>query len=372
MTPRAIEPSSGKVCVTNRYVDFFNDVARQVAKVHPEARLSFYVYADYTQAPTNNVRVEDNLIPFIAPIRYCRYHRTGHPDCESRIQLQQMLDGWAKLSKQFAYRTYNFNLAECCVPFSLVDTWSHDIPYLADKGCIAINNESLGGWNIYGPFLYLSARLAYEPKADPKKVMDDYYMSFYGPKAGPMMKEYWEAIDKAFVDMKCHAGGFYAVTEVYTPEFLNKCQAMLDRAAAAAKGDSKVEQRVAIALDGLKNAIEYREIYDAQNRGDLATAKKVYDALYARAEKAANEQYGMRYTLDYLRRYIGNFVNKGVEVTAAPRKVLTVLPDKMKLAYDAKHEGEEKGYGQADIQRFIVEERLDLRSHPQRSRRGRQ
>src|SRR3954469_9131676 len=35
--PKSIEPSSGTISITDRYVDFFDDVARQVAKVHPES-----------------------------------------------------------------------------------------------------------------------------------------------------------------------------------------------------------------------------------------------------------------------------------------------------------------------------------------------
>ena len=46
------EPSSGTVAVSNRYVDFFDDVGRRVAKECPDSVLSFYCYADYTQPPT--------------------------------------------------------------------------------------------------------------------------------------------------------------------------------------------------------------------------------------------------------------------------------------------------------------------------------
>src|SRR5207253_3305588 len=68
--PKSIEPSSGTVSVTNRYVDFFDDVARRVAAVHPESVLSFYCYADYTQPPTIARKLSPNLCAVIAPIRY--------------------------------------------------------------------------------------------------------------------------------------------------------------------------------------------------------------------------------------------------------------------------------------------------------------
>jgi hypothetical protein len=46
--PNNIEPSSGRPSVANRYADFLDEVAREVAKVHSDWLLSFYCYADYT------------------------------------------------------------------------------------------------------------------------------------------------------------------------------------------------------------------------------------------------------------------------------------------------------------------------------------
>src|SRR5262249_4082685 len=77
--PKAIEPSTGTVSITDRYVDFFDDVARQVAAVHPKSVLSFICYADYTQPPTSPRKLSPNLCAVIAPIRYCRLHEIGNP-----------------------------------------------------------------------------------------------------------------------------------------------------------------------------------------------------------------------------------------------------------------------------------------------------
>ena len=113
-----------------------------------------------------------------------------------------MLDGWGKAASKIGYRTYNFNLAECSVPFHMTSVWKHDIPYLKKIGCVGMNLESLVNWQIYGPHLYLSIRLAYDADADADKLMDAFCTKFYGPKAGPIIKEYWTAIDKGFADMK--------------------------------------------------------------------------------------------------------------------------------------------------------------------------
>jgi Domain of unknown function (DUF4838)/Glycosyl hydrolases family 2, sugar binding domain len=347
--PHSIEPSSGRVSVTDRYVDFLDDVARRVAKVHPDWLLSFYCYADYTQPPTLGRKLAPNLVAWIAPIRYSRFHRIGSPSSPSRRQLAAVIDGWAAAARHIAYRTYNYNLAECLVPFSKFSIWKHDIPYLKNKGCIGINLESLVNWEIYGPHLYQSIRLAYDPGADSDAMMDDYFMKFYGPAAGPLMKQYWLSIDDAFANMKCESGSFYALHLVYTPEFLKKLEGLVQQAAEVAKNNQVYSARVAMTAQGLKNAVQYIQMLDAMNKGDFASAKKTYDELYARNEVELNKGYGNRYTLSYLKRFLGGLVLAGAEATALPNKVLEVLPDRMKLAYDPADQGVERGYPKPDF-----------------------
>jgi len=347
--PKSLEPSSGAVNMTNRYCDFFDFLGKQVAAKHPESILSFYAYADYTQPPTRKEKLPPNLCTWIAPIRYCRYHRIGHPGCPSRTQLAELLDGWAAVASKIGYRTYNFNLAECCVPFFMYSVWKHDIPFLKSKGCVGINLESLENWEIYGPHLYLSIRLAYSPDAEAAAIMDDYFARFYGPKAGPLMKQYWMAIDDAFDKLKCHSGCFFAVHLIYTPEFLAKTKALLDQAAQAAKGDAAYAARVGLHTEGWRNAAEFLAVRDAMNRGDFAEAKKLYDALYARNEAEQKKGYGNHYTLIYLKRFVATHVNAGAAATAPPAKLLAVLPDQWRLAYDKEDEGVQKGYVKPDF-----------------------
>ncbi|MCX7006988.1 MAG: DUF4838 domain-containing protein, partial [Kiritimatiellaeota bacterium] len=91
--PQAVEPSSGTVSMSNRYVDFFDWVARRVGRKHPESVLSFYCYADYTQPPTSHRPLATNLCAMIAPIRYCRLHPIGQPGCATREQQLAMIGG---------------------------------------------------------------------------------------------------------------------------------------------------------------------------------------------------------------------------------------------------------------------------------------
>jgi len=347
--PASVEPSSGHVCVTNRYLDFYQDVAKRVAREHPEAILNFYCYADYTQAPSRPVRLEPGLCAWIAPIRYCRFHAIGQEQCPSRRQLAELVDAWSQAARKIGYRTYNYNLAECVVPFSLASVWKHDIPYLKQKGCVGVNLETLANWQIYAPHVYLSIRLAYDPSADADAVLDDFFLKFYGPKAGPPMREYWLGIDRAFAELPCHSGSFFAVHLVYTPEFLKQCGELLDRAASSVRGDETYSARVEMAAEGLRNAAEYTAVRDAMNRGDFPAAHRIYEALLARSERHAQSRLGNHYTVAYLKRFVGKYTGEGAAATAAPNRCAAVLPDRWRLAYDERDEGLAQGFCKPDF-----------------------
>lgn len=342
--PKVIEPSSGKVCITNRYLDLYRDVAARVAQKYPDAILNFYCYADYTQAPTRGGKLPVNLCPWLAPIRYCRLHPIGQETCATRVQLCDLIDGWSAAATKLGYRTYNYNLAECLVPFSMISVWKHDMPYLKQKGFVGINNETLANWQIYGPHMYLSVRLSYDPAADADAVMDDFFLKFYGPKAGPTMKDYWMGIDRAFAGLHNHSGGIHNVHLVYTPEFLRRCRDCISRAAAASKGDETLAARVEMASQGLRNAEQYATLREAVNRGDFHAANSVFADMQARNEANVKTRQANAYTTGYPKRFLGKMLAAGLAATSAPNKLVAVLPDAWRFDWDEAKTGVEKGY----------------------------
>ena len=347
--PKVVEPSSGHVSVSNRYLDFYDAVGRRVAAKHPGSILNFYAYADYTQAPTLGRKVSPNLCAWIAPIRYSRHHRIGSPNSSSRMQLAELIDGWAAAVGKIGYRTYNYNLAECVVPFSKISIWAHDIPYLKRKGCIGVNLETLTNWEIYGPHIYLSIRLAYSPDADTGAIMDDYFEKFHGLAAGPLMKQYWMSIDKAFAGLKCESGSFFSLHLVYTPKFLDRLEALLKKAADAAKGNASYAARVAMTAEGFRNAAQYCRLREAINAGNFARAAELYRVLLARSEAEYKKGLGNHYTVGYLKRFLGRGIAAAAAATSPPNKLLQRLPDTWRFAWDADDEGLTGGYAKPDF-----------------------
>ncbi len=340
-----IEPSTGAVSVSRRYVDFFDDVARQVAKECPDSVLSSYCYADYSQPPARAERLSSNLCAVLAPIRYCRLHEIGHPGCASRKQQVGMVDGWANLAGRLGYYNYLYNLADATLPSFKFTPCKKEFPYLAGKGLSAMTIEVLSNWHIYGPQIYLSLRLAYDPKADAEEIMEDYWEKFYGPNAAAHMKRYWMGVAAATERLQSHAGSFFGLQQVFTPGFLKECEMTLQRAAEAARGDHNYSERVALHAEGFRSAVEYRQLCQEMNRGDFAAAQAILDRMLARLRGLADKGWANReYATAYLERFLGKNVRAGAAATAAPGQVLQVLPDPWKFALDEANRGREAGW----------------------------
>jgi hypothetical protein len=348
--PRSIEPSTGSVSMTDRYMDFFDEVARRVAKVYPDSVLSFYSYADYTQPPTAQRKLAPNLCAVIAPIRYCRLHAIGDEQCPSRKQQLGMIDGWSRVSQRLGYYNYMYNLADATLPMFKYTPIRTEFPYLAGKGLTFMTIEVLSNWYIYGPQVYLSLRMAYDPRLDAAAVMDDYYLKFYGPAAAPFMKRYWLTIDEATAKLANHSGGFFGLNAAYSPDVVRTCAGLLAQAAAAAKPDATDSERVAMHAAGFQNVLDYQAIESAMAQGDYPGAKRVFGAMLQRidglaAKGLANPEYGTA----YLKRFLAKAIEGGLAATAAPSKVIAVLPDRWRIGFDRSPAGDSLAYASPDL-----------------------
>jgi hypothetical protein len=99
----------------------------------------------------------------------------------------------------------------------------------------------------------------------------------------------------------------------------------------------------------LANARQYGELRAALHAGDAQKAGAVYDDLLARSRQNARNSLGQEYTVTYLERFIAPQVRAAQAAAQAPSKILAVLPDAMRLAYDEEMQGIELGYAKADF-----------------------
>jgi hypothetical protein len=335
-----IDPTSGRVSMTDRFMGLVNEAAKELLRLNPNAPLSgFYAYSDYTLPPTRPElqKLAPNICVWIAPIRYTRFHPIGHPASSSAQELKKVIDGWSERAASMGLRTYNYNLADLQVPFSKISTWAHDLPYLYKRGFVGANFESFDEWEIYGPHTYLQMRLAYDPGLDPWEIMADYWDKSYGP-AAEVMEKYWLDIDAAFITLRTDTGSTHSHHRVYTPERLAALDALLKEAEGLVKGRATLEGRVALARRGLTRAQYWRKWYDAVNRGDIDGTSKIFDEWSQFVDASIKMRHANKYANTYLQRFIGNNTWSAwlhlhpKDTNAAPAKLVGVLPDEWKTA----------------------------------------
>lgn len=337
--PDIIDPTSGRVSMTDRFLGMANEAALAMYQANPDPNIlhGFYAYSDYTLPPTKPElqKLAPNLCIWIAPIRFTRYHPIGSPNSPSARDLKAIIEGWSKCAASLGYRTYNYNLAEVMTPFSKISTWAHDIPYLYRNKFIGVNYESFDEWELYGPHLYLSMKLAYDPTQDPWEIMADYWDKSYGP-AAEVMEKYWMEIDSAFINLRTDTGSIHALPYVYTPERLKRLGEYLTEAERLVKGNPILEGRVELSRRGYQRAVFWRTWYDAMNRGDIDAAGQTLIDWTAFVDESRKRGHANLYSKTYLQRFVGNNTWRAWDLLhpkqGNPAKVIAVLPDVWKTA----------------------------------------
>ena len=334
-----LEPTSGNINLSDRYIYFFNKVAELVSKEFPDRYLAYYVYSDYSRAPKKIDKLHPMIVPVFAPIRYPRMQSMFNPLSEQNVRQRNTIEKYLKLAKQFGYYGYNFNLAETTVPFSKISIYSQELPWLAKKGLLEATMETLGNWNTNGPHIYLSTRYLYSGE-EPSKIMDDYY-SKLGGAAATDIRAYWEGVDDAYRTADIHSGSFFGIEQILTPKVLSQLQAHLTAATKAAKTERE-KTVVAFFQGGLDQGKLAVDAINQLNAANFAEAKVSYDKLRALNTELEKQNVVSQYPNTYTRLFLGQPIESGSAVTESGGQVAVKFPNESLFRTDLYDVGVEE------------------------------
>lgn len=271
------DPSTQMVSKTDRLMVLCNRVAETVSAKYPHVKLGVLAYADYTRPPVRE-KVHRNVVPQIAPITFTRAHPMNDDSEPNNKVLRALVEGWGKAVPETSYYFYAYNLAEVSSPNPLIARWSHDVPYVFQKGkCKYWQPETLSNFETSLHAHALGMRLAWDPAQDPKAIVDELHARFYGAAAREMAA-YWHFIDDVWVKTPEYAGCGWGHLRRWAPDKLARARDSIDRAAAACKTDAE-KGRVAIASLSLRQFEQFmklrRDLADG-NFAKLAEEAEVY------------------------------------------------------------------------------------------------
>ncbi len=261
------------VSLTDRMVYFWNAIAEQVAKVHPDKFLVVDAYSVYAAPPVER-KLHPNLVVRFAPLDY-------HAEDYRQESLREW-DDWSKAAKRIYFRP-NLMLAgrRDGMPLLYVHKFGKDFRYLADHGMMGTDFDACcHNWATQGLNYYVVARLNWNPEQDVDAIVDDYCRAGFGP-AAKSVRRYFDGLE-ALMDEA--AAKKTKPTMVFHPKALSALRKELDQARRDAGSDLVVAKRIGFLEIGLRwTEIEVRAhtfLIDAAN-ADKTAAKKTLDERFA-------------------------------------------------------------------------------------------
>ena len=158
--------------LSDRYVKFWNIIARRVAAIDPEVRLTTYAYRNYRTPPLGSERLEGNIIiGYVGGEGY-------YPD--ERFITEEW-QGWAERGAKLIWRPNLLHTGHG-VPYLFSRALYDDFRFFLEHGMLGTLFDSLtGNWAGQGLVYYVLAEQHSRPEASYEELAGEYYSAF-GPR----------------------------------------------------------------------------------------------------------------------------------------------------------------------------------------------
>jgi len=318
---------------SRRSLIFYNRIAEQFARLCPGEHLLVGAYNVYNAPPRDkNIRARDNLSLIITHYNaYCMFHPVIVPNCPLNQRYRQVVEGWKKLIPDIYFYEYYYKAAWLDLPWPIVHCIAADIPFYESIGVKGLYTQYNAG-SVWTNVLnyYVAAKLLWNPHADVRAMLDEFYRNFYGAAARPM-KGYHEALERATANVRQHNAGDaigYA-KYIFTEDVLRELGRLLDQARRLAADDAaraRIE-KVAISYKyttrlvncvGLADPERLSRIPDREHlEREIARARREIEALCADIQ-AHPELYDGVVGRTLLRRERGEGLSEALSVYDLP------------------------------------------------------
>lgn len=277
--------------LTDRMVWFWNAIAEQVAKAHPDRLLTADAYSVYSTPPVKR-ELHPNLIVRFVPANYL--------DEARRQDALQDWDAWARAAKRIFYRP-NLLLQgrRQGAPVVYVHKFAEDFRRFAHNRMMGTDFDSCAHyWAAHGLNYYVVARLNWDPDADVNAIVDDYCRAGFGP-AAKTMRGYFDRLEaitneialgqatrrekltaEQLAEERKLEVRFGADGHPYTAVVLDELGGLLAKASAEAAGDDAAQRRIeflGVAVRWMRVESRAHAMLAARDTAGKAAAKKLLD-----------------------------------------------------------------------------------------------
>jgi hypothetical protein len=244
---------------------FVNQVAAQLRPSHPDRIVTCCAYSSYAKVPPD-VYFEPNVSVSLCASQFPA--QVWNPAVKS--EYAAWIGEWARKSPRVYVWDYWNNPRYGGGTLGAPAVYPHAIQewFLAERGRvkghaielsdIAAGGQSINGWANWmmdSLNVYVAMRLLWNMDQDVDGLLDEYYSSFYGP-AGPLLRQFYGALEQAYLDPAGKAGaegGWDFATcwlRTYPAPLVARSMGTLREAEKLTQGQEPYHSRVQKTLEG--------------------------------------------------------------------------------------------------------------------------
>jgi hypothetical protein len=351
--------------MSRRTLIFYNAVADELMKTHPEAKILAGAYHVYNRPPADpDLKAHPALSLVLCHYTtYCNLHPVNDPTCPPNVAYDKLLRDWQRLIPNVYFYEYYYTDGWRNFPGPLVHAIRSDIPYFRELGCGGLYTQYGLVWNHFLNY-YIAGKLLWDADADVDALLADLYEKFFGPAREPMARYYTALID-AIGGSKEHMCLCSLVGHdprlIFTEELMADLREWLTQAQALAADDRMVTARlrkVAASQEYAERFIEYLNLRDValaeppgQKRHELAVqALEAIESLHDEIAADRRKWEGISGPGSYHWRYDLRSARKLAEPPPLPvGEKLRDLPLKWRFALDPEGVGVGEEWFAADF-----------------------
>ena len=345
---------------SRRSLLFYNAVAAELRKTHPNARMLVGAYNVYNWPPKDESVKADPMIDVIITHyeHYCMAHPVPGPACPLNERYVQLISEWEALGCKVYYYEYYWKVNWLDLPWPIVHSIREDMLWFKKQGHRGVYTQHNPDciWGQY-PAHYIAAKLLWNVEADVDAILDRMYRDLYGA-AAPHMNAYHELMEKQMAECGEHFPG--RGTSFGPAVFTDTIRAKLREhyaAAVKANKDETVARRLAkigVCLEYTDRLMRYVALRRATSAEPdpakaLALAKealKCGDGLLTEIRRDRGKWGGVVSRSVVGTGYLGRAVEKWRGVVARKKiktiKTVAPLPKTWQFALDKDDVGQKK------------------------------
>ncbi len=275
---------AGGVSMSDRVMTFNNIIARRLAQAAPGKAVGTYAYWQYTEAPSEDLKIEPNVIvqPAAFASTYSDYSRKlDDARSQQNRNFLGVLEGYRNRTRLFAREYWSYYIWPGPLPLihTMVDRLQN---YHTRFGMEGVYSETHPCWGPQGMILYFYTWLLRNPHGDLEKEKDLYYRNFYGPAAVPM-RGYHECLEVTAQNGPYFGSGGNRADALFTPEVISQLDNFLSEAQSLTDGKPLYRQRLEGVLAGqsfAKMAARFHAQVAKKDPAGAAATLKAMEALY--------------------------------------------------------------------------------------------